>query len=94
MTRKLAITELPGWPRGLTQEQAAAYMGVSVATYNRAVKAKKYPGPTLEGGRYDKHLLDQVGKPGAESTVAGGVGLVISLDEEFGLGQDRGQVSH
>jgi len=48
----------PGmFPRGLTREGAAAYVGLSPTAFDKARLDRKYPGPTLPGGRYDLVLL-------------------------------------
>jgi hypothetical protein len=44
-------------PRGLTRNAAAAYVGLSPPAFDKARIEKKYPGPTLPGGRYDLMLL-------------------------------------
>lgn len=54
---------LPGWPRCLGRMQAAAYLGVSVDTFDAEVKAGYWPGPDrrgAKGGRltWDRALLD------------------------------------
>lgn len=47
-------------PRGLSREQAATYVGLSLSGFADARKKGIYPNPTLPGGRYDRHLLDEV----------------------------------
>jgi hypothetical protein len=44
-------------PRGLTLEQAAAFVGLSKSGYNKGRQMGDYPGPTLPGRRYDIRLL-------------------------------------
>jgi hypothetical protein len=44
-------------PRGLTLEQAAAFVGLSKSGYNKGRRRGDYPGPTLPGRRYDMCLL-------------------------------------
>ena len=48
-------------PRGLTQEQAAAYMGVSVSTFIARVRQGQFPAPIQDGRRliFDRHRLDE-----------------------------------
>lgn len=46
-------------PRGLTREAAAAFLGLSLASFDGARARGVYPGPTLAGGRYDRVLLEQ-----------------------------------
>ncbi len=43
--------------RGLTHEQAAAFAGLSIATFDKARREGKYPRATLPGRRYDLALL-------------------------------------
>jgi hypothetical protein len=45
-------------PRGLTLEQAAAFVCLSKSAYRKARKIGDYPGPTLPGKRYDQRLLE------------------------------------
>lgn len=45
-------------PRGLTREAAAAFVGLSPASFDGARAKGDYPGPTLPGGRYDRILLE------------------------------------
>lgn len=45
-------------PRGLTREQAAAYVGLSGTAFDKARIDRKFPGPTLPGGRWDLVLLN------------------------------------
>jgi predicted DNA-binding transcriptional regulator AlpA len=37
---------LPGWPRGLSVELAAAYVGLSVSTLRKLEKEGEFPSPT------------------------------------------------
>ena len=46
-------------PRGLTLEQAAAFVGLSKSGYSKRKRKGDYPGPTLPGKRYDLRLLEQ-----------------------------------
>lgn len=68
------IQGLPFWPRGLSAEQAAAYVGVSVNTFLEEVKAGRWPEPQRRGrngGRkiWDRRQIDQrydaLAQPGA-----------------------------
>jgi hypothetical protein len=43
MTRKLASSDLPYWPRLLSRELAAAYVGVSPDLFDDEVKAGLWP---------------------------------------------------
>ena len=54
---------LPGWPRCLGRLEAAAYLGVSVDTFDAEVASGYWPGPDrrgAKGGRltWDRALLD------------------------------------
>ena len=42
---KFAFEKLPYWPRALNQQQAAAYLGVSVATFAKQQRAGAWPAP-------------------------------------------------
>jgi len=55
---------LPDWPRGLSAEQAAAYVGVSVPTFLEEVKAGKWPAPQPRGHKgtrktWDRNAIDE-----------------------------------
>ncbi|HWX50528.1 MAG TPA: hypothetical protein VNZ61_20980 [Roseomonas sp.] len=43
--------KLPGWPRGLTEPLAAAYVGLSVTTFRAAVQAARVEPVWLTRGR-------------------------------------------
>jgi hypothetical protein len=45
--------------RGLTRREAAAFVGLPLATFDKARRDGKYPGPTLPGRRYDRVALEQ-----------------------------------
>lgn len=58
------IKDCPNWPRGLSEEQAAAYVGVSVGTFRSEVAAGIWPPPDRRGpdGKrkvWDRTLLDR-----------------------------------
>lgn len=57
MTRKRPLSDLPSWPRTLTQRDAAAYLSVSVEVLKRLSVQ-----PVRVGGvaRYDRAMLDRV----------------------------------
>ncbi len=44
--------------RGMTREEAAAYVGLSPSAFDSARKTQQYPDHTLPGRRYDRRLLD------------------------------------
>ena len=49
------------WPRGLSLEQAAAYVGVSPNTFQAEVRAGYWPSPERRGRRviWDRGAIDQ-----------------------------------
>ena len=51
---------LPHWPRCLTREQAAAYLGVSVATFKAELKTGRWPGPDNRGAKGGVHTWDRL----------------------------------
>ena len=40
-----ASARLPGWPRGLREELAAAYVGIALSTLHNERRAKRFPEP-------------------------------------------------
>lgn len=58
---KLRPKDMPGWPRMLSIELAAAYMGVSPSHFEREVEAGKQPPCLWSGTRklWDRHQLDE-----------------------------------
>ena len=57
--RRADLSDLPNWPRLLSREQAAAYVGLSVNALERRIGAP-FPAPVRIGGRklYDRDALD------------------------------------
>ncbi|WP_431856634.1 helix-turn-helix transcriptional regulator [Azospirillum sp.] len=61
MTAKLAdIAGLPFWPRFLSREQAAAYLGVSASTFDEEVTAGIWPPGVRRGAREGRITWDRV----------------------------------
>jgi predicted DNA-binding transcriptional regulator AlpA len=59
----LTLSDCPAWPRFLTRETAALYVGVSPATWDKEVKAGFWPQPLrrgAEGGKltWDRAVID------------------------------------
>ena len=54
------LRDLPDWPRLLSREQAAAYVGVSVGMLESRI-GDPFPAPIRIGGRklYDRRALDK-----------------------------------
>jgi excisionase family DNA binding protein len=58
---RVRLTEAGLTPRGLSQAEAAAYLGVSAKTFRRQVKAGRLPGPMPLSSRrrvWDRAALD------------------------------------
>lgn len=78
MTAKLSdIKDCPFWPRWLSKEQSAAYVGVSVNQFLDEVKVQLWPQPQergRKGGRltWDRHLLDAASDQLSGLTTASG----------------------
>lgn len=60
MPAKLPGSELPYWPRLLSQPLAAAFVGVSEATFRRGVAARFWPRPIRVHRRtlWDRRVLE------------------------------------
>jgi hypothetical protein len=61
MTAKLIdIKNCPDWPRWLSREQSAVYVGVSVNSFMEEVEKGIWPRPEKRGGRltWDRKMLD------------------------------------
>ncbi len=65
---------LPNWPRRLSAELAAAYLGISVSSFRQGVATGRYPQPIRDGRRvlWDRKRLDEI------------------VDLQSGLGNDSG----
>lgn len=75
---KTALSDMPNWPRLLSEAQAAAYLGVSINTF-RARVGDRWPEPIRDGRRklFDRLALDRA--------VDGLSGAVIDTAREFAL---------
>ncbi|MGH8248259.1 MAG: hypothetical protein ACREUU_17695 [Gammaproteobacteria bacterium] len=51
--------ELPHWPRWLTTELAAAYVGISTGTFTEEVRIGIWPPKHPKLGRWDRLALDE-----------------------------------
>lgn len=61
---RLGPSDLPGWPRWLSEELAAAFVGLSTNAFRAEVKAGVWPEPRrggVGGGRvlWDRTLLER-----------------------------------
>jgi hypothetical protein len=61
--RRMPLTDLPFWPRCLSRDEAARYVGVSVPVFDDEVRAGIWP-PGMRRGRdgnrltWDRNVLD------------------------------------
>lgn len=58
--RRADLHELPDWPRGLSEELAAAYVGVSVPTFLAEIELGIWPRPKLRGLKGGRKIWDRV----------------------------------
>lgn len=60
MTARLPIERLPDWPRCMTREVAAAYLGISPSQFDAEVRAGIWPAGLWEGRRirWDRQEID------------------------------------
>ena len=73
------IKDLPGWPRWLSEEQAAAYVGVSVTMFRDEVRSGIWPAGRNRGRgtkrngcvRWDRKELDASSDAGLKSLKPG-----------------------
>jgi hypothetical protein len=83
---------LPGWPRGLREELAAAYIGVSPSLLRREVAADRAPHPVqVTAGRLvylredlDAYLDRLAGRPEASGSRTPELDAVSEWDAAFG----------
>jgi hypothetical protein len=73
-SRRLAPAELPGWPRNMARDLAAAYVGVSPNVFDSEVASGVWPKGRPRGARgglltWDKELLDAAANREAGLTV-------------------------
>lgn len=61
MSARLPIERLPDWPRCMTREVAAAYLGISPSQFDAEVKAGAWPAPLWSGKRvrWDRQAIDR-----------------------------------
>lgn len=61
-SRKLTLSDMPGWPRGMPRKVAVAYTGLTDAQFSRKVMNGEFPKPYSDDGRkvWDKDALDKV----------------------------------
>jgi transposase len=79
----------------MSEEDAAEYVGVSVAQFRRERDAGIWPLPVQRGCRrntYDRKRLDQAVDRLEETNETLSM-VVIDIDREFGLGTDKSSIS-
>jgi hypothetical protein len=57
--KRLPPEGLPNWPRWLTAELAAAYVGVGLNKFREEITAGVWPAKNPKLGRWDRAALDQ-----------------------------------
>ena len=62
MVRRIPLSEMPAWPRYLSRDEAAAYVGVSVGKFDAEVQTGIWPAPMRRGSRvtWDRFALDRM----------------------------------
>lgn len=53
------LSQMPDWPRGLSVDQAAAYVGVSAPTFLQEVAQGKWPQPATRGAKGSRRIWDR-----------------------------------
>ena len=87
--RKTDISGLPDWPRGLSLEQAAAYVGVSPGKFKEEVAEGLWPKPWKRGRRliWDRMALDKVFDQRSKLTARSGADIVRERERRHGNGE-------
>lgn len=81
----LKFADCPFWPRYLTRETAALYLGVSTDTFDNEVRAGFWPPPRRRGGRggrltWDRAMIDAVADRASGITEQGKAGEPVAAD--------------
>lgn len=71
-------------PRGLSREQAAAYVGVSATTFDMMIRSGLMPRPKMVGVRklWDLHALDKAFSALPDEHGTGGIGAGTGAGED------------
>lgn len=87
MGARIRISDMPFWPRFLSREESAAYVGVSVGLFDDEVSAGKWP-PGMRRGKKDGRITwDRVALDRAADHHSGlGAGPEEDDEVERGLG--------
>ncbi len=62
---------LPGWPRYLSREQAALYVGVSATTFDAEVRSGEWPQPRRRGAKATRATWDRLALDAAADRASG-----------------------
>lgn len=91
MTKRAVLSDLPFWPRLLSREEAARYVGVSPAVFDEEVKHGIWPPALRRGPRQGRTTWDRLALDRA-ADVASGLGEAgRSIDE--GPPEDGGKAA-
>jgi hypothetical protein len=71
VTRRAALVDLPFWPRLLSREEAARYVGVSPAVFEGEVKQGVWPPALRRGARQGRQTWDRLALDRAADQASG-----------------------
>jgi len=70
MARCIPLSDLPDWPRLLSREEAATYVGVSATLFDQEVAGGMWPQPIRRGAAGGRVTWDRVAIDKALDTMA------------------------
>jgi predicted DNA-binding transcriptional regulator AlpA len=70
MARGIPLCDLPDWPRLLSREEAATYVGVSATLFDQEVSSGMWPQPIRRGAAGGRVTWDRVAIDKALDTMA------------------------
>lgn len=71
MTKRTVLSDLPFWPRLLSREEAARYVGVSSAVFDEEVKHGTWPPALRRGPRQGRATWDRLALDRAADLASG-----------------------
>jgi hypothetical protein len=71
MTKRTVLSELPFWPRLLSREEAARYVGVSPVVFENEVKQGVWPPALRRGPRQGRQTWDRLALDRAADQASG-----------------------
>ena len=71
MTKRIVLSDLPFWPRLLSREEAARYVGVSPAVFEGEVKQGVWPPALRRGARQGRQTWDRLALDRAADQASG-----------------------